>query len=93
MQKCGAKYFQTYCFGATIKNYYNKSKKNYFNKHHAKILESLNKTNWLLDNLINADLEDKKFETISKQDTHFSAEAHKQVAQLFELHMRRKKWL
>jgi hypothetical protein len=57
------------------------------------VLESLAKTNWLLDNMINADLQDKKFETISEQDTHFSAEAHKQVSQLLELHIRRKKWL
>ena len=93
MQKFEAKYFQTYCFGTTIKNFYNKSGKNYFHKHHTKVLESLAKTNWLLDNMINADLQDKKFETVSEQDTHFSPEAHKQVAQLFELYIRRKKWL
>ena len=93
MKQKGIPYFQVYCIGSVLNNFFHNMSKLYFTKYGQQIYKTLNKTKWLLDDVMKADLTNKGFPVVSKDDLHFNSEGHDKVAGLMTDHIRMSKWI
>jgi len=91
MQLNECRYLQAYCFGSLMQDFLQGHKKLYFDP--KTIYKLINKTNWLFDDVLKADLNNMKFPTVSSQDPHFNTQGHQQVAKTFATYIKHKGWI
>ena len=86
-------YFQVYCLGDVLNDFFHQLKPFYFSQYHKQIYNMLSKTKWLNHRLIQADISNKGFSAISQDDPHFDENGHAQAAKTFEHFIHKEQWL
>ena len=85
------RYLQAYCVGSLIQDFIQGNKKLYFDP--KTIYKIMNKTSWLFDDVLKADLNGMQFPTVSSEDPHFNDQGHQQLAKTFSTFIKHKGWL
>ena len=93
MDEKSCRYFQVYCVGSVLNDFLHQVKDSYFSKHGKQIFKSLSSTKWLMNNILNADLSNKGYPVVSKQDLHFNQQGHSMIADTMSRHIKKEKWL
>tara|TARA_B100001057_G_scaffold381255_2_gene387108 strand:+ start:211 stop:888 length:678 start_codon:yes stop_codon:yes gene_type:complete len=93
MRQNNLQYFQTYCIGTVLKDFLLQNKRIYFTRFHKQITKTIQKTNWFDNNILRADLSNKGFPTVSKDDPHFNSSGHKRISEIFGSFIEKEGWL
>ncbi len=93
MSKYNFPYFQTYCIDTVLNDLLLHNKKTYFSQFDKQIAKILTQTKWLENNILRADLTNKGFSKVSKDDPHFNSNGHKRISEIFGSFIEKEGWL
>ena len=93
MKQKNSHYFQVYCIGSVLNDFFFNVKETYFSKYGREIYKNFNQTKWLMNDVLKADLSNKGYPVISSDDLHFNLQGHKMIAREMAQQIKKEKWL